>query len=111
MSRHSHFFRSCIHLSPVQANTVMTTIAQWSKEPRVAQASFIISVETLRVCGICLQPFVPSVAGRLLDALGVPIDERTWEFATLMLVDGIDEKGRLWNIAPNVKLFDSLESK
>jgi methionyl-tRNA synthetase len=87
----------------------MTTIAPWSKEPHVAQASFITSVETLRVCGICLQPFVPSVAGQLLDALGVPIDKRAWEFATLMLVDGIDEKGRVWNITPNVKLFDSLE--
>lgn len=28
--------------------------------------------------GICLQPFMPGVAGRLLDALNVPPEDRIW---------------------------------
>jgi hypothetical protein len=39
------------------------------------------------------------------------IDKRAWEFATLMLADRIDEKGGVWNITTNVKLFDSLEGE
>jgi methionyl-tRNA synthetase len=37
------------------------------------------TLETLRVVGICLQPFIPSVAENLLHALGVSSEERNWE--------------------------------
>jgi len=65
------------------ANAVMTTVAPWSREPHIARASYATSIETLRICGICLQPFVPTVARKLLDALGIPLPERTWAFTTL----------------------------
>jgi len=65
------------------ANTAMSTVQPWSQEPHIAQASHVTSLETLRISGICLQPFVPTVAEKLLDALGIPAHERTWAFATL----------------------------
>ena len=37
--------------------------------------------ETLRVCGLLLQPCVPSLSSKLLDRLNVPIDERGWRAA------------------------------
>jgi methionyl-tRNA synthetase len=36
------------------------------------------TLETLRVVEICLQPFVPSVAEKLLHTLGVDSEERDW---------------------------------
>ena len=37
--------------------------------------------ETLRICGLLLQPCVPSLSSKLLDRLNVPIDERGWHAA------------------------------
>ena len=37
--------------------------------------------ETLRVCGLLLQPCVPSLSSKLLDRLNVPNDERGWHAA------------------------------
>ena len=36
-------------------------------------------LETLRVTGICLQPFIPGTATRLLEALGVDLEDRVWK--------------------------------
>jgi len=58
----------------------MSSVKPWASDPIFTHASYLTSLETLRICGICLQPFIPSTAGRLLDALGVRSDERTWEF-------------------------------
>ncbi|KAF8076974.1 tRNA synthetases class I (M)-domain-containing protein [Lyophyllum atratum] len=62
------------------ANKTFTDIAPWKKHltPEEVYACRAASLEALRVAGVCLQPFVPGVAGRLLDALGVPEGERTW---------------------------------
>ncbi|KAF5369690.1 hypothetical protein D9615_010166 [Tricholomella constricta] len=70
------------------ANKIFTDVAPWkaSAEPAEVYACRAASLEALRVAGICLQPFVPGVAARLLDALGVPHAERTW---------GEVEEGRL----------------
>lgn len=35
-------------------------------------------MEVLRVCGILLQPIVPTLSSRLLTRLGVPKNERQW---------------------------------
>ena len=35
-----------------------------------------VTAEVLRAIGIMTQPFVPKAAGKLLDLLGVPPDER-----------------------------------
>ncbi|PFH48978.1 hypothetical protein AMATHDRAFT_148665 [Amanita thiersii Skay4041] len=66
-----------------QANKAISDIAPWkpSTTPNMAYATYITSAETLRVVGICLQPFIPTAASRLLDALNVPEQERTWEHA------------------------------
>ncbi|XP_063216019.1 methionine--tRNA ligase, mitochondrial isoform X2 [Bacillus rossius redtenbacheri] len=37
-----------------------------------------LAMEALRVCGIALQPVAPSLAGRVLDKLGVPAERRCW---------------------------------
>ncbi|KAF9463674.1 tRNA synthetases class I (M)-domain-containing protein [Collybia nuda] len=65
------------------ANKTITDTAPWKPDttPAEAYAAHVVSVETLRVVGICLQPFVPKVAGKLLDALEIPVKERAWEFA------------------------------
>jgi methionyl-tRNA synthetase len=47
--------------------------------PEEAYAVRATTLETLRVVGICLQPFIPSVAENLLHALGVDSKERNWE--------------------------------
>ncbi|KAG7097433.1 hypothetical protein E1B28_004777 [Marasmius oreades] len=60
------------------ANRSLSDVAPWS--PSSSSCAALVTaeacLETLRVVGICLQPFAPDVAGRLLDALGV--EERTW---------------------------------
>ncbi|KAH3804912.1 hypothetical protein DPMN_133205 [Dreissena polymorpha] len=40
-----------------------------------------ISLETLRVCGILLQPAIPAISDRLLSRLGIPAEKRTFELA------------------------------
>ena len=37
-----------------------------------------VTMESLRVCGILLQPIVPDLSGRLLDKLAVRDSERAW---------------------------------
>ncbi|KAG6833592.1 hypothetical protein H0H87_004219 [Tephrocybe sp. NHM501043] len=61
-------------------NKSINDVAPWSKNTAVAEvyACRIASLEALRIAGIALQPFMPGVAGRLLDALCVPPDERIW---------------------------------
>lgn len=41
------------------------------------------AAETLRVVGILLQPFMPNKAKQMLDVLGVPQTQRTYEYARL----------------------------
>ena len=74
----------------------MNDVEPWTGEdPGATLASFRVTIETLRVTGICLQPFIPSAASRLLDALGVPKDKRTWADASDGAVGTVQ----------NVKLF------
>ena len=40
-----------------------------------------VTMESLRVCGILLQPIVPDLSGRLLDKLAVRGSERAWAHA------------------------------
>ncbi|TFK37039.1 tRNA synthetases class I (M)-domain-containing protein [Crucibulum laeve] len=65
------------------ANKVLTDIAPWAPNtaPDTVAACYTTAMETLRVAGICLQPFTPLVAGKLLDALDVNEQNRTWECA------------------------------
>ncbi|KAF9071105.1 tRNA synthetases class I (M)-domain-containing protein [Rhodocollybia butyracea] len=60
------------------ANKTVTDAAPWKSTPEVARSTHDVCIEALRVSGICLQPFIPLVAGKLLDFLGVSRTERTW---------------------------------
>jgi methionyl-tRNA synthetase len=52
-------------------------------EPSHRAEIYTVSLETLRICGILLQPFIPTKSAQLLDHLGVTAEERTWEFAEI----------------------------
>ena len=38
-----------------------------------------VVLESLRVCGVLLQPCIPSISSKLLDRLNVPVPERLWQ--------------------------------
>lgn len=37
-----------------------------------------MTMDTLRLCGIILQPIIPEISGKLLDKLGVSQNARSW---------------------------------
>ena len=63
-----------------QANKTVTDIAPWKKtsSPSDVYACYASSLEVLRVVGICLQPFIPQTADKLLSGLGVSVERRSW---------------------------------
>lgn len=65
------------------ANKTFTDVSPWKRDCPVERvlACYLASHEALRTSGICLQPFVPDVSLRLLDALGIPSTERAWTYA------------------------------
>ncbi|KAI6108549.1 tRNA synthetases class I (M)-domain-containing protein [Pisolithus croceorrhizus] len=65
------------------ANTLFTNLAPWSAEQSatIALSSYLTALETLRIVGILLQPFLPGTAAKLLCALGVPEVERSVAYA------------------------------
>jgi methionyl-tRNA synthetase len=44
-----------------------------------------ITLETLRICGIILQPMVPEFSKRLLDRINIPLEIRYWKDTKLNL--------------------------
>lgn len=71
-----------------QLNEFLTRTAPWSlvkseKPEAKAEAELVLFTvaESLRVCGILLQPFLPDKAAQLLDTLGVAQDRRTYAHA------------------------------
>lgn len=72
-----------LRLTTKQANVVFTQSAPWKKtaSPEEVHDISVLTLETLRVCGILLQPFMPTKSSQLLDALGVPPDQRTLDDA------------------------------
>ena len=84
----------------------MTQAAPWSKDTPAAVAADVQALvfETMRQCGILLQPFMPEKAALLLDSLGVPPDQRT-------LADAAFGKADLADVRPGVRLFDIDMSK
>lgn len=61
-------------------------------------------LESLRVCGILLQPFIPSKAAQLLDALGVNDHQRSMAFAEL-------GKAQVGSVTGGIRLFEAPTSK
>lgn len=87
-----------------QVNELMTATAPWSSSTdvqRVAEVHAVV-LEVLRICGILLQPFIPSRASMLLDVLGIPPAQRTLANASL-------GSGAVGDITSGVRLFDALK--
>ncbi|VDC06148.1 unnamed protein product [Peniophora sp. CBMAI 1063] len=63
-----------------KVNALLESTAPWSASTpdSVRARTIALSSETLRIAGIVLQPFMPTKANELLDALGVPAQERAW---------------------------------
>jgi methionyl-tRNA synthetase len=92
-------FMGIVDLSS-QANAMMNATEPWGKNTPEAVTGkvYALSLETLRICGILLQPFIPAKAGMLLDALGIPQSERALQHAQYL-------RRSIGNITPGVKLF------
>jgi methionyl-tRNA synthetase len=66
------------------ANRYFASEAPWSlskTDPLRMGTVLYVTAEVIRQIAILAQPFIPAAAGKLLDQLGVPVDER--DFATL----------------------------
>ncbi|KAI0371503.1 hypothetical protein BV20DRAFT_1016920 [Pilatotrama ljubarskyi] len=89
-----------------KANLLMTVAQPWSKDTPQSVAAEVqrLVFETLRECGILLQPFMPEKAALLLDSLGIPASQRT-------LWDAAYGKPGLGDVRPGVRLFDLDMSK
>lgn len=91
-----------------QANKGLTDIAPWRKEvpAELVYAAYTTAIETLRVLGICLQPFIPNTAGILLDALGLKWGSgRKWHAAEVPGGSIEDEQVRKVGEIIGVRLF------
>ncbi|KAF9779503.1 tRNA synthetases class I (M)-domain-containing protein [Thelephora terrestris] len=82
------------------ANKIYSETQPWlpSTEPSQRAQIHAISVETLRICGILLQPFIPGKSVELLEALGTRPKERFWDCAE-------PGKGTTRNLKQGVRLF------
>ena len=65
---------------------MLTNTQPWMKttSSELVEQIYAVSIESLRVCGLLLQPFIPQKAGELLDALGVSMEMRTWGHAQIL---------------------------
>ncbi|EIW74509.1 hypothetical protein CONPUDRAFT_159810 [Coniophora puteana RWD-64-598 SS2] len=63
------------------ANAAVNNSAPWAQDPQPAATSYVSVLKTIRVCALCLQPFIPEAAAPLLDAMDVPESERTLRYA------------------------------
>ncbi|KAL7282709.1 hypothetical protein ACG7TL_004183 [Trametes sanguinea] len=84
-----------------EANLLMTVAQPWHKStsPTVAADVQALIFETLRQCGILLQPIMPEKTTVLLDALGVPTTQRT-------LADAAFGRPGVGDVRPGVRLFN-----
>jgi methionyl-tRNA synthetase len=89
----------------------MTDSAPWKSttSPMEAYMLYAVIMETLRVTGICLQPFMPGVSGRLLGSLGVPLEERSLNKAYVDLDDEMDLT--LGTVQGRIRLFSCAKER
>ena len=82
-----HFYQGCVHIMTVLrlTNQFVQEQQPWTLKSEADQEKLqsVLSTcfETLRICGILLQPVVPRLSSKLLDKLGVSEDQRSWEEA------------------------------
>lgn len=98
------------------ANQFFTNMAPWkfSKEQIAAGIQNPIlhtTMEALRVCGIALQPIIPSLATTLLSRLGVPTHCRMWrEMEKVSWKEGPSASGYKLALG-NIRLFEKIGEK
>jgi len=65
------------------ANALLTTLEPWSEvhPPETVLSCYLTALETLRITGILLQPFIPHASKKLLDGLNIPAEERSIAYA------------------------------
>ena len=64
------------------ANKYVDINAPWQlikHNPAKANLSLLVLLESIRYLGICLQPFIPNSAGKILDQLQISEQERTFQ--------------------------------
>lgn len=72
------------------ANNFMEVLKPWElkKNPNETvklETVLHITLESLRVCGIILQPVIPELSQTILDKLSVDVRKRTWDDAKHLL--------------------------
>ncbi|CAD6566918.1 MAG: methionyl-tRNA synthetase [Tremellales sp. Tagirdzhanova-0007] len=78
------------------ANRMFTAAKPWQMDD--STGPIIYAYTSLRICGILLQPFIPSKAAELLDRLGVPEDQRGWADAVWSgEIDALEIRTQLQN--------------
>ena len=63
-----------------QANKYVDHYAPWKlikTDPAKARLTLLVLLESIRYTAICLQPFVPTAAGKILDQLMIDQTSRT----------------------------------
>ncbi|GBE80236.1 Probable methionine--tRNA ligase [Sparassis crispa] len=84
-----------------KANLLVTQTSPWNDRAtpvEVALSVHTVVLHALRVCGILLQPFIPSKASLVLDQLSIPENERNLNFANSRNVT-------LGELLPRVQIF------
>lgn len=83
----------------------MTLTKPWAKDTDLRHTIDVQTavLHTLRICGILLQPFIPSTAEELLNALFIPVSHRTLVYANL-------GKGHVGGVTPGLRLFNAPKS-
>lgn len=71
-----------------QANKMFTDMEPWHMKNTAVPV--VYAYTALRLAGILLQPIMPVKSVELLDRLGVPGSERTWEHAAWEGRQGVD---------------------
>ncbi|KAJ1522223.1 hypothetical protein ONE63_002531 [Megalurothrips usitatus] len=98
------------------ANQFFTQMAPWkfSKEELGSgrQNSILhVTMESLRISGIALQPIIPSLASTLLSRLGIPKDQRMWrDIEKASWCGGSSASGFKLDLG-HIKLFEKIGDK
>lgn len=74
------------------ANALFQKYEPWSLQKKEAECIIYLSMETIRVASLVLQPVIPHLASKALDRLGVSKEERMWRFINHPLDD--DKTGK-----------------
>lgn len=98
------------------ANQYFTAMEPWklSKQERnhgVQNPTLHVTMEALRVCGIALQPIIPSLAETLLSRLGVPQNARSWSDLEKMSWQGGSSASGYKLSLEYIKLFEKIGDK